>query len=331
MPEIRITKPKTDVASLPTPVEPLEELSRRADAELYVKRDDLTAGVAQGNKIRKLEYVFEDALDAGADAVITSGGIQSNHCRATAILARELGLEPHLLLSGEMEPPYDGNHLLSNVVGAEIEYANSGLFEVDAEMRRIADRLEDEGHTPYVIPVGASNPLGSLGYVEAYEEIREYGTAFDNVFVPAGSMGTYSGLLAGSLLAGDDTSVVGVKVVDGAVETMEEKAVRLVDGVAELLPHSNPDPRAVRREVRVIEGYLGDGYGVPSSEDLETIGRAGRREGLVLDPTYSGKAFRAFVERSEPGERNLFVHTGGSYGLFPKREALTRTLVDGDS
>lgn len=332
MPGISIPHDRTELASLPTPVNRLERTSERHDAELYAKRDDRTAGVAHGNKVRKLEYVLQDALDEGADAVVTGGGVQSNHCRATAVLAREVGLTPHLLLSGEPEGEYDGNHLLSNLVDARIRYLDADIFGIEAEMRKTADRLREAGKRPYVVPVGASNPLGTLGYVRAYDEIRTFqrrnDLEFDTIFVPAGSMGTYAGLLAGALLTGGDVSVVGVKVVERDAAEMRETAVRLVDGVADLLGQSVPNAVTVEERVEVLEGYLGDGYGIPSEDDLEAIGDAGRREGLVLDPTYTGKAFRAFLAESEPGETGLFVHTGGSYGIFPKRGALTRALSD---
>lgn len=334
MPEIAIPQPRTELASLPTPIHRLERLGEDHDAELFVKRDDRTAGVAQGNKIRKLEYVLADALAADADAVVTGGGLQSNHCRATAVLARELGLAPHLVLSGDPEGTPDGNHLLSRLAAATVEYLDAGIFELEAAMERTADRLEADGVRPYVVPLGASNPLGTLGYVRAYREIAAAagarGTAFDRIFAPAGSMGTYAGLLTGSLLAGDDTAIVGVKTVERGVEAMEERAAELVRGVAALLDRPAPDPAELDRRIRVLDGYLGDGYGVPTDRCLRAIELAARREGLVLDPTYSGKAFGAFLAESAPGERALFVHTGGSYGAFPKREALGRTLADRD-
>lgn len=333
-----IPDPGCSLCVTPTPIQRLERLSADTGADCYVKRDDMTGGPVQGNKVRKLEYLLADALEQGADAVITCGGIQSNHCRTTAVTARQVGLEPHLLLNGDAPDVYDGNRLLDGIVGANVEYVSDEQYSEhrEAMFAAAADRVSESGKTPYVIPAGGSDGLGILGYVRAYQEIvdadgpnalvdRDDGgtTAFDRIYTPVGSGGTYAGLLAGALLADHDVEIVGIAVstysteeITGTVRDCLADCERRVEGVSFDLD------RATDR-VSIVQGYTGPGYAEPSTADLDTIVRAGREEGLVLDTCYTGKAFRGFVEQVEPGETALFVHTGGSFGMFPLRERLT--------
>jgi D-cysteine desulfhydrase len=326
-----IPRPDVSLSSVPTPTERLDALSEQYGSDLYVKRDDQTAGIAQGNKVRKLEYLFDDAIERGADTVVTCGGLQSNHCRATAVTARRVGLEPYLLLRGDEPDVYDGNLLLDHLVGAEVEYISSEAYYDRREetFEATATRLEREGRTPYVIPAGGSNPIGTLGYLRAYEEIRAFSAEndvqFDRIFVATGSAGTYAGLLAGALYFGDPVDVVGVSVSNYTESELLEKTERNVAGLSEILGDSAPDPELVPDNASFVD-YLGPGYAEPSEADVDVIVEAGRLEGIVLDTCYTGKAFRAFLEESGPDETNLFVHTGGSYGMFPLRERLTERL-----
>lgn len=328
-----VPDPDLSLAATPTPTERLDSLSETYDADLYVKRDDVTGAVVQGNKVRKLEYLLGDALERGADTVVTTGGVQSNHCRATAVTARKVGLEPYLLLRGDEPEVYDGNLLLDRIAGAEIEYVTPEEYYEDPEgmFQRTAGRLEARGRTPYVVPSGGSNGLGALGYVRAYEEIvadaTEHGITFDSVYTAAGSAGTYAGLLAGALLAGDDVDIVGVNVTAATSEELAEKVLDTLAECEDVVEEYSFDLDEAAERISFLDGYTGPGYAIPADEDLATITEAGHEEGLVLDTCYTGKAFRGFLENVESGETALFVHTGGSYGLFPKREELTGVLT----
>ncbi|WP_254832497.1 1-aminocyclopropane-1-carboxylate deaminase/D-cysteine desulfhydrase [Haloglomus salinum] len=339
---VSVPEPPTDLVRGPTRLDTLDLSETDGhDAEAFVKRDDRTGGPAQGNKLRKLEYLLGDAADAGADVLVTGGGVQSNHCRATAVVAAERGLDCHLVLLGEEPEEPDGNLLLSRVAGADVEYCPWTEFsgDLDNELGEAADRLREAGCDPFVVPLGGSTARGSLGYVRAYAECRRQAAGHadadvaagdapvDSIHVATGSGGTLAGLVAGALLAGDDTDVVGVDVTPYGATYLEQVVTDLVHGVGEELDHAFDDA-AVERAVTVRSGYVGPGYGEPAEADAEAIVAAGRDVGLVLDPTYTGKAFRAFREHLADADagRHLFVHTGGSYGLFPKREAVGAAL-----
>lgn len=327
-----IPEPEVRLAVRPTPLHRLDAISSSVNADLYVKRDDMTAGIGQGNKIRKLEYLLSDAQDQDADAVITMGGAQSNHCRSTAVGARQVGLYPHLLLRGEEPEIFDGNLLLDRILNAGIEWISAEEFASRREetFDRAATELRDRDLSPYRIPVGGSNGIGSLGYLKAYEEIHSWaesnGVSFDNVFFPTGSGGTQSGLLAGVSLFDDDTRIVGVNVGNHTVSQIEDRVRSNISEIRDQMGFPAINIADHGRMIDVLNGYLGPGYGVPTQADIDVLFRTGSEEGLVLDPTYTAKAFRAFIEESEPGDTNLFVHTGGSYGLFPKRELLTESF-----
>ncbi len=324
-----IPEPGVDLASTPTPIDRLDTLSDRHDANLYVKRDDETAGIAQGNKVRKLEYLLGDALEQGAEAVVTTGGVQSNHCRATAVSARRLGLDPHLVLRGEEPTVPDGNLLLDRLVGADIEFVGEESGRNDLVEQRVSE-LADEGVSAYPIPSGGSNALGALAYVRAYEEIREQaadaGVEFDRIYVASGSGGTQAGLVAGALAAGDDVEIVGVDVTSAPTAELRARVEGVLDDLADAYDWLDFDLEEAHDRVELLTGFLGPGYAEPAPEHLETIVEAGRTEGLILDTCYTGKAFTGFLADTEPGETCLFVHTGGSYGAFPLREQLADAL-----
>lgn len=324
--------PTVDLAALPTSIEPLPRLTMDHPGTHYVKRDDRTAGIAQGNKVRKLEYLLADAIEHDADTVVTIGGLQSNHCRATAVTARRLGLDPHLLLHGDPPDVLDGNLLLDALAGATIKYLTTDQYH-DARSEtvdQVLEDLEDQGRTPYYIPAGGSNPLGTLGYFRAYNEIHDDMTSegrwFGRIYFATGSAGTQAGLVAGSLYHDDPVEIVGVTVSTYSHDDLADTITRNVLGAADLVPDLTPTPEAIRDRLHFLD-YTGPGYAEPADEDLATIREAGRKEGLVLDTCYTGKAFRAFLEHTRPDETNLFIHTGGSYGLFPHRDRLTTLLT----
>lgn len=295
---------KLDLARLPTPVQYLERFSSWLGAEVYVKRDDLTGLGLSGNKVRKLEWLLADARARGATAVITCGGIQSNHCRATAVAARMLGLQPVLLLRGERDGPPDGNLLLDDLLGAEVHLCDASTYR-DRRDEVMADLAR--GRDAYVIPEGGSNGLGALGYVHAAREVAPHGP-FDVVVCAVGSGGTLAGLALGL----DIGPVRGVAVCDDAATFTTR-----VQAIAAEVPHATLEAPGGRWQV--IEGYQGPAYGVAEPPVWDTIRTVARLEGLLLDPVYTGKAMHGLVEEVRAGRwggRVLFWHTGGAFGLF---------------
>ncbi len=292
----------------------------------------MTAGIEQGNKIRKLEYLLADAKERNADAVITTGGLQSNHCRATAVAARQLGMKPYLLLRGTKPPVFDGNLLIDEIVGAEIEYISPEVYNkrLDDKFQQAVENLESKGHSPYVIPSGGSNPMGTLAYTNAFEEIEAYldrnpSVAFDSMYVATGSGGTQAGLIAGACLFDSQTQIIGVRVSNESEAELTAIITENVLGAAEQISGFSPDKADIRDRIQFVD-YVGPGYAEPSEADLRLLREAGRTEGIVLDTCYTAKGFRAVVEHTQQDETALFIHTGGSYGLFSHRDELTTFL-----
>jgi len=301
------------LARLPTPLVRLARLSADLDIDLWCKRDDLTGSALSGNKVRKLEWLLGAAVAAGADTILTTGGIQSNHARATAIAARQLGMRPILLLRGADPGVPEANLLLDRLVGAEIHWCTAEEYRRrDALLDALADDVKAAGGVPYVIPEGGSNGLGALGYVAAAEELAEEdGRRFDGMVCAVGSGGTLAGLAMGP----DRGPVHGIAVVDDrATFAPRVEAIAL-----EAREHGAPPLGAEGDRWSVVDGYQGPAYGVATPEIWDTIAWAARTEGLVLDPVYTGKAMHALrceVRAGRWGGRLLFWHTGGAYGLF---------------
>ena len=305
-------------AILPTPLYKLENLSREFGKNIYIKRDDMTGVALGGNKVRKLEFLLADARDQGADVVLTAGGPQSNHAMLTAACASRIGMKAILVLKkrGELT---GGNLILDAIYGAEVRLVDTDSYDdVYAEMHRIMDKLRQEGHTPYFIPVGGSVPLGALGYVNCAREIanqaEELGAAFDSIVSATGSGGTYAGLTYGAKLFLPGTRSIGVGVCD---DPFAEIAYDLMNGVKDLLESDVP----VEREDIHIHYHIGPGYALPSPEGCAAVRRLARSEGILVDPVYSGKALAGFFQLLEEGyfaddENILFVHTGGAGALF---------------
>ncbi|MCA9566414.1 MAG: D-cysteine desulfhydrase family protein [Myxococcales bacterium] len=292
---------RVPLARLPTPEHALPRLSEALGVEVFVKRDDLTGFGLSGNKVRKLERLFADAGDA--TAIITTGGIQSNHCRATALAARQRGLVPHLLLRGEPPAEPDGNLLLDELAGATIRWCTPEVYrdQRDAVMAEMAAGLRAEGERPYVIPEGGSDAVGSLAFADAPDELE--GT-YDHVFVAVGSGGTLAGL-AMSAIRG---RVHGIAVCDdSAYFTAKVRSIAAAAG--------RPTPA----DWHVDDRYKGPAYSVATPAIWDDIRLVCRLEGLLLDPCYTGKAMHALCEEARAGRlsgRVLFWHTGGAFGLF---------------
>ena len=329
--------PRLHVANLPTPLERHEALGARFGLSLWVKRDDMTAGAESGNKIRKLEFLLADARERGADVVITCGGLQSNHARATTLLAASLGMKALLFLRTtapvlELGPARrTGNVLLNRLAGAEIRLVSPETYRDRARVMADAAReLAAAGRRPYVIPEGGSNGLGSLGYVEAMAEVRSQldagaadGKSFDAIVHACGSGGTAAGVALGAAKHGVAKRVIAMAVCDDA-PTFEQVIARIVDEARALDPSLGPPA-----PLTVDDASKGPAYAVSSAEQRRTIIDVTRASGLVLDPVYTGKAFHGLARLAAgelAGGRVLFLHTGGLPGLLADGEAFADEL-----
>ncbi|MEM6301816.1 MAG: D-cysteine desulfhydrase [Pseudomonadota bacterium] len=321
--------PRLHFAHLPTPLEPLETLSSLLGGpKLWIKRDDCTGLAGGGNKTRKLEFLMADALEQGADTIITQGAIQSNHVRQTAAIASKLALNCEVLLedrTSSEDPDYteNGNVLLDRLFGSSINRFPGG-HDMPVEMDELAERLTEEGRTPYVIPGGGSNPIGALGYVNAALELlqqaNDQGLRVDRLIHGTGSAGTQAGLVAGFGLSNSGISVLGIGV-NAPKDKQEEKVYDLAAATADLLGV----PGGVKpTQVEANCDYVGEGYGIPAQSTLEAIELFARHEGILLDPVYSGKGAAGLIDLVRQGafgtdENIVFLHTGGSQALFAYR------------
>jgi D-cysteine desulfhydrase len=326
--------PRVELAYAPTPLLKLERLSAELGVELWVKRDDLTGLLETGNKIRKLEFLVGEALAQRADTLITCGTQQSSCCRAVSAVAARLGLKARLALEGTPPAEYDGNLLLDRVLGAEVRFCTDEEWaKVDQVMQEMAARARAAGRTPYVIPEGGATVVGALGYFscgqEIAQQIRHGAPEFDTIVITAFSGGSQAGLLMARQLSGLRAEVVGVPIAWEA-ERVRASVTDLIDqarhrwGLAVQMPG----------EIRLLDGYQRVGGGEVAPEDLAMVVRLGRREGIVLDPAYTARAFAGLLDhlQREPGSlgrRICFIHTGGVFSIYPFRGALSR-LADAD-
>ncbi len=290
--------------------------------DIFIKRDDTLEG---GNKTRKLEFVVGEAVSRGADTLLTCGAIQSNHCKASLACAIREGLECHLVLKESIPGTYDpragGNNLLYHLLGAASIKIVEADADMDEELRKLSIQLEKKGRKPYTIPVGASSPLGSLGYVcgarELLQQADAAGFSIDNIIVPSGSGGTHAGLLAGIQEAREDLRVTGINVLCGSLE--QEKKVRsLAEQTLKLLESSFT---GLSCPVICLADYVGEGYTIPTHAMVDAVTTAARTEALILDPVYSGKAMAGMIDLIRKGvlrrgENVIFLHTGGLPALF---------------
>lgn len=309
----------------PTPIQPLKRLSKALGGpDIYIKRDDLTGLAAGGNKTRKLEFLVAEALSQGADTLITVGAPQSNHCRLTLAAAAHEGLKCRLLIEERVPGTYSatasGNNFLFNLLGAEhVEMVPAGT-DLAAKMAQMADAVRSDGGRPYVIPGGGSNPLGALGYVVCAQELLaqslDMGIAFDRVVSASGSAGTHAGLSVGLHLSRFAEPVVGVNVRRPRAE-QEGNVHKLAVQTAELLGIDAPP----REAIIAYDDWVGPGYSLPTPEMIEAVRMLASMEGILLDPVYTGKAMAGLIAMArsgafKKGEQVLFIHTGGSPGLF---------------
>lgn len=311
--------PFIPLAPAATPVEDLTRLRAALGGgpRLLVKRDDTIGFAFGGNKVRKLRFVAADALARGADTLITAGGVQSNHARVTAAAAAKLGLHCILVVNGAPPDPPTANALLDRLLGAEMRYVNA-REDRDPAMHAAAAALRRVGRHPYVIPIGASTPLGAAAFVHAITELLAQIDPPDVIVHPTSSGGTQAGLIAGCALTGVRTRVLGISADEPAADL--ERTIRdILPGLAALLGF---DPtRFDGVSVSIDDSFRGPGYGISTSESRAAIELCARTEALFLDPTYTAKAMAgliAHVRRGtfRPDETVLFWHTGGQVGLF---------------
>ncbi len=320
--------PRLSLALLPTPLQPLDRLSAQLGGPtIWVKRDDLTGAVLSGNKVRKLEFTLAQVQAEQCDTIITCGGLQSNHCRATAVLCAQLGLHCVLVLRGETDAPFDGNLLLDWLAGAEIR-----CYPVSQYQHRLPELLAQavadcraQGRRPYVIPTGASDGVGVWGYIAACEELRRdflgAGISPRHIVCATGSGGTQAGLTAGIALFGIDATVWGMAVCDDEAYFLRKVRSDLEDWQQRYQTTLDLDALTLR----VLDQYVGPGYAKAAPAVFSTIAEVARLEGLVLDPVYTGKAFHGMLQELRAGRFDdsndvVFIHTGGVFGLFPQRD-----------
>jgi D-cysteine desulfhydrase len=325
---VRSHPERVSLAQLPTPIRAAKRLSKELGVELYFKRDDLTGSTLTGNKVRKLEFLIAEAIAQSADTLVTCGGEQSNHCRATAIAATELGLRSYLLLRTDdplNPPPTDANILLDKLVGSEIRWVSREEYRRRAEIfKEVEAQLKSQGRRPYIIPEGGSNALGAWGYIKCVEELASQLSHEETTLVyAAGSGGTGAGLLLGIKLLGLPWRAIGVNVCDD-----REYFVRVIGEIVEdAIGRWSLPVTFDRSEIEICDGHVGLGYAKSQPSELETLRDVARSEGIVLDPVYTGKAFHGFkAELSRFGKRVVFLHTGGVFGLFPKAAEIAPLL-----
>ncbi|MGR3433938.1 MAG: D-cysteine desulfhydrase [Shimia sp.] len=316
--------PRIRLGHLPTPLEPMPRLSEALGAEVWIKRDDCTGLSTGGNKTRKLEYLMAEARETGADMVMTQGATQSNHARQTAAAAARMGMECHILLedrAGYEAANYkeNGNVLLDRLHGASIERHPNGA-DMPGLMEAAAERARSEGRTVYTIPGGGSNPTGALGYVNCALELMgqcaDAGIAFDRLVHATGSSGTQAGLVAGLCAMRAGLPVLGI-----GTRAPREKQERMVRDLAERTADLIGAADCVGADdVRANTDYVGEGYGIPTEGGIDAIRMFAELEGILLDPVYSAKGAAGLIDLVRngtlAGERIVFLHTGGSTGLF---------------
>lgn len=313
------------IALLPTPIEKPVRLGEQfLPHQIFVKRDDLTGCTLTGNKIRKLEFLAADYEKQKADVLITCGGVQSNHARATAVLAAETGIKSHLVLRGTPEEARGGNFFLKRLVGADVTFITADEYRDQRNeiMAQIALDYAKKDQKAYIIPEGASNATGAMGYLHAVSEMlpqwKEMNLHFDLIIVPVGSGGTYAGLLLGKHLYHLDTDVIGINVAD----TAEYFVNRIFEIIQDVNKDYGLDAGIKKSDIHIVDGYVGIGYAKSRPEEIELIQQIAQENGLILDPVYTGKAMYGLIDQIKQGRLKqykniLFIHTGGIWGIFP--------------
>lgn len=317
--------PRVVLTHTPTPLEYLGRLTEYLQGpSIYIKRDDCTGLATGGNKARKLEFLVGDAIKQGCDCLVTVGGLQSNHARQTAAAAARAGLGCELLLQEVEGAPagnyeYNGNLLLDELLGARVHRFPANVF-LHEELNRFVVALREKGRKPYAVPLGGSSAVGALGYVVAVQELLaqcvEIGITPTQIVLATGSAGTQAGVLAGLAAANSAVRVIGVNVSSSSV-AQTKKVRALLDATCALLGVEAPGDE----EIVCDDGFYRPGYGVPNEGMVQAVRLLAEKEGILLDPVYTGKAMAGLLDMVhngviEPEDTTVFLHTGGSAGLF---------------
>ena len=313
--------PRLEFIGAPTPLEYLPRFSDYIGRDIFIKRDDVTPLAMGGNKLRKLEFLAADALREGADTLVTAGAIQSNHVRQTAAVAAKLGLHCVALLENPMGTKAEnylsnGNRLLLDLFNTQVDMCEA-LTDPNAQLAELATRLEAQGFRPYVIPVGGSNALGALGYVESALEIAqqcEGAVSISSVVVASGSAGTHAGLAVGLEQVMPEAELIGVTVSRKVADQLP-KVVTLQQEIARSLELT------ATAGITLWDDYFAPAYGIPNDDGMEAVKLLARLEGILLDPVYTGKAMAGLIDgisqkRFKDEGPILFIHTGGAPALF---------------
>jgi L-cysteate sulfo-lyase len=316
---------RVDLCHQPTPLEEMPRLSAALNGpKFWIKRDDCTGLATGGNKTRKLEFLLADALQQGADMLVTQGAVQSNHVRQTAAAACKFGLDCHALLERRVPDraaDYEttGNVLFDHIFGTTIEFRPPGL-DMNAEARAVTEKFAVNGRKPYFIPGGGSNEIGALGYVScAYEMLAQFdaqGLDVGWIVLASGSAGTHAGLLAGLHAAGSDIPVMGI-----SVRQPRERQIAAVHKLAAATAAQLTDTPLSLEKTMIEDGYVGAGYGLPTEGTIAAINLIARKEGVLLDPVYSAKGLAGMIGLTEQkffdSQKDVvFLHTGGAAALF---------------
>jgi L-cysteate sulfo-lyase len=327
--------PRVHLAQLPTPLEYLPRLtSYLGGPDIYVKRDDCTGLGTGGNKSRKLEFLMAEAVAHGSTCVVTQGAVQSNHARQTAAAACKLGIRCELLFEERVEDPTpeylcSGNLFLDRLYGASLRFLEKGS-DMNEAMASVAEGLSADGASPYVIPGGGSTPLGALGYVECARELLNQFDELDlnvsHIVHATGSAGTQAGLVAGLRASSSKIEVLGIGV-NAAKQVQENRVLHLAEETATLIGATGAVDKT---DVVANCDYIGDGYGLPTEGMISAVTLLARLEGLLFDPVYSGKALAGMIDLVGKGyfarsKAIVFIHTGGTAGLFAYPELISGT------
>lgn len=335
---MKIKRDKIELIHLPTPLEYLPDVSKELGIELYIKRDDLTSMAMGGNKMRKLEYLAKDALDKGATMLMTVGGAQTNHGRQTAGVAAKLGLKCVIVCIDKYPGEISANLLLDRLMGAEVvlQAPNGDPGQRDELVKSLIEKYEAQGEKVYYLPAGGSTDVGMMGYYECACELTEQARAMGiedaTVMHASGSLGTYMGLFCGLKNEGSPLSLTGIAISPFG----PDKQTRLPEYFAECKKMYGFDWDADMSDFHIETEYCGEGYNLPDPRVRQAIYLMARKEAIILDPCYTGKAFAGIIEminegKIKKGQKIIFIHTGGHPGINTPhhRVEFERELMDG--
>ncbi len=311
--------------TIKTPIKEIKNLHQKT--RIFIKRDDLNGLLISGNKARKMEYLIADAKRKRCDTIITCGPVQSNHCRTAVLFAKRFNFDCHLFLRGRSSRKYTGNLLIDKLLDAKITYITQIQYQQRNEiMTEYARKLKKLDCRPYIIPEGGSNEIGALGYLDCMKEMAHFikKHRIEAVYCAVGSGGTYAGLLLGKKLLNLPVKLNGVIVCD-TIEYFKNKIQKICQ---EATDRFKLKITVAEKDITLIDGYVGKGYGIPYLEELKTIGLVAKT-GIILEPVYTGKTFYGMLEhlKKERYKKVIFIHTGGIFSIFAYSNQLAKIVV----